>query len=157
MKSGGIIFQRLPALSDLFSRALPELPSNVEIKNETFASIGGTSIHALVLRNLLLENLFAEIPIQFILQSPSLFELETCVLNACSGKALSNMKVQIDWAREISIPQHFHDMSPVKNDASDVLLTGATGFFGPFLAQAILSRFQHAHLHCNFPFFRFSK
>ncbi|KAM7189008.1 hypothetical protein V8F20_010311 [Naviculisporaceae sp. PSN 640] len=142
-------------LAEAWVEVLPAgLAQNIIIASNTdFFEVGGNS--------LLLVKLQAKIRNIFKVSLQLIKLLDTSVLSEMAALIETSQPVEtVDWNKETSLDEDLLDkvsthntghrpaLAPVKQQGRVVLLTGATGYFGPYILGQLLSDPSIATIHC---------
>ncbi|KAH6844804.1 hypothetical protein B0I37DRAFT_446777 [Chaetomium sp. MPI-CAGE-AT-0009] len=126
----------------------PDFTQLSAINGQTdFFAVGGNS--------LLLVKLQARIRAAFNVSLPLIQLLDVSVLSTMATLVESSRVVDtIDWEQETALDPELLDIasrppvSSVKTAGKTVVLTGATGYFGPYLLEQLISDPSIAAIHC---------
>lgn len=136
-------------LAEAWCEVLPPDFAEVSAINSRtdFFAVGGNS--------LLLVKLQAQIRAAFNVSLPLIQLLDTSILSAMATLVESARVVDtIDWEQETALDAGLFGIasrppvSSVKTTNKTVVLTGATGYFGPYLLQQLISDPSIAAIHC---------
>ncbi|MFN0204707.1 MAG: amino acid adenylation domain-containing protein [Planctomycetota bacterium] len=122
-------------------------------RRDRFFDLGGTSLKAIEVRNGISNRLKIDIPLKYIFEFPALCDFARIVDSFGRGGNVEMMLTKsavFDLGQEVRldesigrVPLAARGANPPKN----ILLTGATGFLGAFLAEQLLSK-TNANIHC---------
>ncbi|KAI9040422.1 polyketide synthase [Aspergillus affinis] len=139
-------------LKELWEELLP--PMNTFItKQSNFFELGGNSLHLLKLQARIRQITNAKVPISSLFRA-STFE-EMAILIGMTTSA-HQAETSIDWDVETAIPEDldrgetmrsFTEAKKVK-EVKEVILTGATGFFGKALLRQLVDSQSVERVHC---------
>lgn len=144
-------FARLPALAAILTDVLG---TSVLTPTQSFAAHGGDSLSAARLARRCQGELGASaFTVAAVLQSPSLYAIESALCDDVTHQSRNvTPSAAVDWPAELQLPNDFYaatdrlaeDIARLAAPPSPVrpmhlLLTGATGFLGPFLLAALLA------------------
>ncbi|RAM48827.1 MAG: hypothetical protein C6Y22_25745 [Hapalosiphonaceae cyanobacterium JJU2] len=116
--------------------------------DDDFFALGGHSLLIAQLTARIRDVFFIELPVSCIFKSPTLFEIAEAIDNICQGETSAEIDADanIDLDAEVILDS---TITPVDyfTKPSSILLTGATGFTGPFLLYELLQE-TSANIYC---------
>ncbi|GKZ30068.1 putative Hybrid PKS-NRPS biosynthetic cluster [Aspergillus brasiliensis] len=150
-------------LKELWEELLPA--TGLPITPQTnFFELGGNSLQILRLQGRIRAITSINIPVVHLFQCSTLSEMAQLIGTATSAHQASTSSpapapappTTIDWETETAIPSSFNDpiiipnlhTQPPSNPPREVILTGATGFYGTILLNHLLSLPSITHIHC---------
>eukprot|EP01060_Flectonema_neradi_P009966 TRINITY_DN1711_c0_g1_i1.p1 TRINITY_DN1711_c0_g1~~TRINITY_DN1711_c0_g1_i1.p1 ORF type:complete len:3706 (+),score=768.40 TRINITY_DN1711_c0_g1_i1:419-11119(+) len=128
------------SLIELFAKVLRLNDQHPDI-DDNFFDLGGTSVHAVRLISALDQKLSVKLPLTQIGETPTVRSLSEAIESYRLGKEVEAVKydVEDDVILDESITAEGLSYLPQRVTApSSILLTGATGFLGAFLARKLL-------------------
>ncbi|QKX54444.1 uncharacterized protein TRUGW13939_01530 [Talaromyces rugulosus] len=130
-------------LKDLWEDCLPVTGLPITRKSNFF-ELGGNSLLLLKLRARVQRMTQTKILISDMFNSLTLREMAFML-----GATTSRQQV-VDWKAETAIPAHFDQVqySQSHSELQEVILTGATGFFGTSLLRALIDNPSVTRIHC---------
>lgn len=141
--------------SSKYSQVEPSKPLNMKL---TLTQLGGDSLVAMSLSNLLLEQLIVTVSAVYILKHPIIDLFQHVLSQLSPGQDINDIGLHtIDWVKETGI--HFLQLSassvrltestsPVLNEQTVVLLTGSTGFLGRYILWELLNSSNCSRIYC---------
>lgn len=136
-------------LRDIWADMIPGMRRGLHrVTSETdFFNVGGTSLLLIGLQAEIREAFNMRLPVVEMFQSSSLGGIASLIEHRDSGPVKP-----INWNQETALPQAAlqPSMNPgkVTNDASVVVLTGATGYLGRAILQALIDDDEIKEVHC---------
>jgi len=124
---------------------------NFQIGADTnFFAVGGNSLLLVKLKARIREMFDVTLPLRELLDAISVEEM-AAKIEACGTKAN-----RIDWVVETRLDHtemgiteaQIDDVSPPRSGKLTVLMTGVTGYFGPFILQQLLEEPSISKIHC---------
>ena len=122
---------------------------NVEAESDFF-HVGGNSMLLVRLQALIRHNFQVSIPLTQLFAASTLRHMTLCV----EDKSESLKPASIDWVAETEPDPALHQTrenlpgSPVATPPEVIIMTGATGFLGPYLMQTLTEDPRVRRVHC---------
>ena len=133
-----------PELLQLLSEVMPVVPATIS-GNETFGNIGGDSLAAARLANLLRDR-NVDVTIGMLYEH-TLAHVSQLLHAASSTSSLTwvtpVVRASVQWSSEWRLPDDIASVAPASTSArgTHVFVTGGTGFLGPVLLRRILDAY----------------
>ena len=121
---------------------------------ENFFELGGDSLSGTSLVIELEQQLGTSIPLQMLYEHPCIADLSQALAQAMTGQASGQTGTHLSLANEAQLPESIrrgnrkiHQCPDLRAADANILLTGATGFFGAFLLKELLET-SAGRIHC---------
>lgn len=118
---------------------------------DDFFELGGDSLHAVRLMSRIIKQFGFPIPIKALFNRPTIGELAPLCRDSDACDSLSTLAdAEPDFEAESRLDPAIRPTAPfqpTRNESDAILVTGATGFLGPYLIQELLTR-TRASIFC---------
>ena len=129
-------------LLELFAKVLKTKPECIRL-TDNFFDLGGTSLHSVRLISAIRQRLDVALPLTVFGNTPTVKGLVDIIVAHRSGEMLRADSHDVDMDVKLDPEINTNKLSQIDVDITDpktVLLTGATGFLGAFIAKLLLQK-----------------